>query len=163
MRRIFHDLDVDSHCCAGIAAGPADDLQDLGTAEPSMVQRQKVRVLLREVEAGNDRLGALIGRLIGEGAEFDGLMNSAQSLMTTLRQEAAALPAVAARLDAPGTPFRKTSPGAGEQVMLDDLFSRYTMERERDVHRKYLGGLGIAPPKTAAPVIAEADDGVLLF
>ncbi|WP_234685526.1 hypothetical protein [Bradyrhizobium monzae] len=45
-----------------------------GYEEPQILQA------LREVEAGNERLGTLMSRLVDEGAEFEGLMNSAQGL-----------------------------------------------------------------------------------
>jgi hypothetical protein len=117
---------------------------------------------LRDVEAGNDRLGALIGRLIGEGAEFEWLMNSALDVVVALRKEAAALPDVAMRLDLSGARGGKPTLAVAERAMLDDLFSRYTMEREREVHRRYLAEFGIAP-SMPAPASEPADDGVLLF
>jgi hypothetical protein len=49
--------------------------------------------------------------------------------------------------------------------MLDDLFARYTMERERDVHREFLQGLGLqssVATRRAEPAEA-ADDGIELF
>ena len=70
--------------------GDATQLADL---EPQILQA------LREVEAGNDRLGKLMSRLVEEGVEFEGLMNSAQDLMTALGESSATLPGVAARLD----------------------------------------------------------------
>jgi hypothetical protein len=51
-----------------------------------------VRSALCEVEAGNERLEQLIGRLIVEGAEFEGLMNSAQELLGEVGKGAATLP-----------------------------------------------------------------------
>ncbi len=54
------------------------DPTQLAKLEPHILQA------LREVEAGNERLGKLMSRLVDEGAEFEGLMNSAQGLMTTL-------------------------------------------------------------------------------
>lgn len=132
------------------------DSAQLGDLEPQVLHA------LREIEAGNERLGRLISRLIEEGAEFDGLMNAASQSMTTLGSGAGALPDVARRLEAAGHAATKTSLAAGEQALLDDLFPRYTMERERDVHRDFLRGYGITP--TAPVKAAEAeDDGVLLF
>lgn len=121
---------------------------------------------LREIEAGNERLSRLITRLIEEGAEFEGLMSAAAQSMTALGGGAGALPDVARRLDAAGPAASKTSLAAGDQAVLDDLFARYTMERERDVHRDFLHGFGIVlkmPVKAPASVSAEEDDGVLLF
>ena len=49
--------------------------------------------------------------------------------------------------------------------MLDDLFARYTMERERDVHREFLQKLGLASTAAARRIetVEAADDGIELF
>ncbi len=63
----------------------------------------------------------------------------------------------------------KIKTGRGDvsgQAVLDDLFARYTMVRERDVHRDFLRGFGITakmPARAPANVSVEEDDGVLLF
>ena len=142
----------------------ANDLRALRVhGDPAQLSQLEPQVLhaLREIEAGNERLGRLITRLIEEGAEFEGLMSSASQSMTGLGGSARALPDVGRRLDAAGT-AAKTSLAASDQAVLDDLFARYTMERERDVHRDFLRGFGIAP-KVAAKAAVEEDDGVLLF
>jgi len=136
-------------------------------SDPSQLAKLEPQVLeaLREIEAGNEHLGGLIGRLAGEGAEFESLMKSAAHLMTTLGQEAAALPGSANRLEAVGMMSQTPTLAAAEHAALDDLSKRYTMERERDVHRQLLRGLGLAPNVSAAPLAPahEDDDGVLLF
>ena len=50
-------------------------------------------------------------------------------------------------------------------MLLDDLFARYTMERERDVHRDFLQGLGLSSSAATRRVeaVAPADDGIELF
>ena len=50
-------------------------------------------------DQGGERLGNLMSRLVDEGAEFEGLMNSAQGLMNSLGESSATLPTVAARLE----------------------------------------------------------------
>jgi uncharacterized protein YukE len=134
------------------------DAAQLSQLEPQVLHA------LHEIEAGNERLGKLITRLIEEGAEFEGLMSSAAQSMTALGGSAGALPDVARRLDAAGA-AAKTSLAASDQAVLDDLLARYTMERERDVHRDFLRGFGVVPKTVAKPkeVSAEEDDGVLLF
>ncbi len=119
---------------------------------------------LREVEAGNGRLADLIGRLIAEGAEFESLMGSAQDLLGEVGKGAATLPRFVARLDAAVAATSRDRPAASDEAAFDALFARYTMERERDVHREFLHGLGLAS-KAAAPSDSntDADDGVLLF
>ncbi len=114
---------------------------------------------LREVEAG--RLSKLMNRLVNEGAEFEGLMNSAQSLMTTLGEGSATLLQVAARLDA----AQGAKPEMEYQAALDDLFAPYTMERERDVHREFLRRFGLVSATAARRIeVSEAvDDGIELF
>jgi hypothetical protein len=131
-----------------------DDPTQLAKLEPSILKA------LQEAEIGNERLARLMARLADEGAEFEALMNSARQLMEVLSEGAATLPAVAARLDAAGA-AEKVAPGPNENTVLDDLHARYTMERERDVHRGFLQRFGIVSKVVVQE--AEMDDGVLLF
>jgi len=135
------------------------DPTQLANLEPQILQA------LREVEAGNERLGKLMSRLVDEGAEFEGLMNSAQGLMATLGESSATLPAAAARLETASAGAQRPQPEAQDQAVLDDLFARYTMERERDVHREFLQTLGLASITTTRRVeaVEAADDGIELF
>ena len=135
------------------------DPTQLAQLEPQILQA------LREVEAGNDRLGKLMGRLVKEGAEFEELMNSAQGLMTTLGNGSAALAAVAGRLEAASGGTQKPRPQVQDEAILDDLFARYTMERERDVHRQFLQALGLTSAAITRRVEAleTEDDGIELF
>ncbi|SFJ16763.1 chemotaxis protein [Bradyrhizobium sp. cf659] len=135
------------------------DPTQLANLEPQILQA------LREVEAGNERLDKLMSRLVDEGAEFEGLMNSAQGLMTKLGESSATLPAVAARLETANAVARRPQPRAQDEAMLDDLFARYTMERERDVHREFLQTLGLASIAATRRVeaVETADDGIELF
>jgi hypothetical protein len=102
---------------------------------------------------------------VNEGADFEGLMNSAQGLMTTLGESSATLPAVAARLETASAGPQRPQPAVQDQAMLDGLFARYTMERERDVHREFLQALGLASIATTRRVeaVEAADDGIELF
>lgn len=135
------------------------DPTQLANLEPQILQA------LREVEAGNERLDKLMSRLVDEGAEFEGLMNSAQGLMNKLGESSATLPAVAARLETTSAVARRPQPIAQDEAMLDDLFARYTMERERDVHREFLQTLGLASIAATRRVeaVETADDGIELF
>lgn len=135
------------------------DPTQLANLEPQILQA------LREVEAGNERLDKLMSRLVDEGAEFEGLMNSAQGLMNKLGESSATLPAVAARLETVSAVARRPQPIAQDEAMLDDLFARYTMERERDVHREFLQTLGLASITATRRVeaVETADDGIELF
>jgi ABC-type transporter Mla subunit MlaD len=131
----------------------------LTNLEPQILQA------LREVETGNERLGKLMSRLVDEGAEFESLMNSAQGLMNELGESSANLPAVAARLETASAGARRPRLIAQDETMLDDLFARYTMEREREVHREFLQTLGLASIATTrrAEPVEPADDGIELF
>jgi hypothetical protein len=135
------------------------DPTQLAELEPQILQA------LREVEAGNERLGKLMSRLVDEGAEFEGLMNSAEGLMTRLGEGSATLPAVAARLETASAGAQRPQPQAQDEAMLDALFARYTMERERDVHREFLQTLGLASIAATrrVEVVEAADDGIELF
>ncbi len=144
----------------------ARDLKELRVhGDPSQLANLEPQVLeaLREVEAGNERLGKLMSRLVEEGAEFEGVMNSAESRMAALGQGCATLPIVASRIDTVGAGPQLPKPG--DEAVLDDLFARYTMEREREVHRELLGRLGLASAASARAVETQeaADDGIELF
>ncbi|UPK34004.1 chemotaxis protein [Bradyrhizobium sp. 186] len=144
----------------------ANELKELRVqGDPTQLAKLEPQILqaLREVEAGNERLGRLMSRLIDEGAEFEGLMNSAQGLMTTLGEGSAALPAVAARLETASAGVQRLQPH--DEAMLDDLFAHYTMARERDVHREFLQTLGLASIAATRRVeaVETADDGIELF
>lgn len=147
------------------SAGELKELRVQG--DPTQLAKLEPQILqaLREVEAGNERLGKLMSRLVDEGAEFEGLMNSAQGLMTTLGEGSAALPAVAARLETASAAAQQPRPQAQDEAVLDQLFARYTMERERDVHREFLQTFGLASIAAVRRVeaVETADDGIELF
>ena len=54
---------------------------------------------------------------------------------------------------------------AEDEAVLDGLFARYTMEREREVHREFLRKIGVTSVAAARPVETHeaADDGIELF
>ncbi|WP_158669825.1 chemotaxis protein [Bradyrhizobium guangdongense] len=147
------------------SAGELKELRVQG--DPTQLAKLEPQILqaLREVATGNERLGKLMSRLVDEGAEFERLMNSAQGLMTTLGESSAALPAVAARLETASAGTQKPRPQTQDEAMLDELFARYTMERERHVHREFLQTLGLASVAATRRVeaVAAADDGIELF
>jgi hypothetical protein len=118
---------------------------------------------LQDVETGNERLGRLMKRLVDTGAEFDGLMGSAQGLMAVLGDATATIPAVATRLEAANATRKQLSLTASDEMTLDDLLARYTMETERAVHREFLQRFGIVSNAMNQLQDDGADDGVLLF
>ncbi|PDT87383.1 chemotaxis protein [Bradyrhizobium sp. Y36] len=135
--------------------------------DPTQLAKLEPQILLalREVETGNERLGKLMSRLVNEGAEFERLMNSAQGLMATLGESSAALPEVATRLETASGGAQRLQPEMQDQAILDDLYARYTMERERDVHRDVMQALGLQSTAAARRVetVETADDGIELF
>lgn len=144
----------------------ADELKELRVqGDPTQLANLEPQILqaLREVEAGNERLGKLMSRLVDEGAEFEGLMNSAQGLMSSLGESSATLPTIAARLETASAGTHRPQPQ--DEALLDDLFARYTMERERDVHREFLQALGLSSRAAARRVegVEPANDGIELF
>ncbi|MGL9621393.1 chemotaxis protein [Bradyrhizobium sp. U531] len=145
----------------------ARELKELRVqGDPTQLANLEPQILLalREVEAGNERLGKLMSRLVNEGAEFERLMNSAEGSMTALGDSSAALPAVASRLESASA--ERLRPELQDQAVLDDLFARYTMERERDVHREVLQALrlvSIAATTRRVEAVESADDGIELF
>ncbi|MDA9479195.1 chemotaxis protein [Bradyrhizobium sp. CCBAU 65884] len=146
----------------------ANELKELRVqGDPTQLAKLEPQILqaLREVEAGNERLGKLMSRLVDEGAEFERLMNSAQGLMTRLGESSAALPAVATRLETASAGAQRLQPELQDQAILDDLFARYTMERERDVHREFLQAVGLKSIAATRRVeaVETADDGIELF
>ncbi len=146
----------------------ARELKELRVqGDPTQLAKLEPQILLalREVEAGNERLGKQMSRLVNEGAEFERLMNSAQGLMTTLGESSAALPAVATRLETATAGAQRLQLEVQDQAILDDLFARYTMERERDVHRDFLQTIGLESTAASRRVeaVETADDGIELF
>ena len=92
----------------------ANELRELRVqGDPTQLAKLEPQILqaLREVEAGNERLGKLMSRLVDEGAEFEGLMNSAQGLMSSLGESSATL---AYRRSAPGDRERGHASAAAE-------------------------------------------------
>jgi hypothetical protein len=118
---------------------------------------------LQDVETGNERLGRLMKRLVDTGAEFDGLMGSAKGLMAVLGDATATIPAVATRLEAENATRKQLPLTATDEMTLDDLLARYTMETERVVHREFLQRFGIVSNAMNQLQDDEADGGVLLF
>jgi hypothetical protein len=146
----------------------ANELRELRVCgNPTQLAKLEPSILhaLREIEAGNDRLGRLMSRLVHQGAEFEGLIGGAQRLMAALGEVAATLPAVAARLEASSAIMEKLSAAASsDEAALDGLFAQYTMEREREVHREVLQRFGLVSKSVAhQPEREDTDNGVLLF
>ncbi|CCE04307.1 conserved hypothetical protein [Bradyrhizobium sp. STM 3843] len=134
------------------------DAAELARLEPAVLNA------LQEAEAGNEQLVGLMTRLARESAAFDELLGRARDRITALDQASARLPGTAASIAAENVAPRQVTLLPADQSLLDELFARYTMEREREVHREVLQRLGLASAiPVSAPAVAEEDDGVLLF
>ncbi|WP_047308149.1 methyl-accepting chemotaxis protein [Rhodopseudomonas palustris] len=166
---IAHEMKVTADQMTGAASRLRPLLSEIGkvgddlrktreSSDPATLSGMEASILqtLQHVEAGNERLGGLIGRLIDEGAKFDAVMNGAREQMTSLESSASALPAVAKDLEQAGGDLGRTAVGPHDEAVLDELYARYTMERERDVHRRFLQQFGLAA-KQQAPVASDCD------
>lgn len=147
--------------------GAANSLRELRVdGDPTQLAKLEPSILnaLREIEAGNARLGRLIDRLVDEGASFEAVMNSALQTMQGLADGVAKLPSVAERLDTAGATAGKLRLEGGDSLALEKLHAGYTMERERQVHREFLQRAGLAGSVVVPEVeAAPEDDGVELF
>ena len=133
------------------------DTVELSRLEPAVLSA------LHEVETGNERLTGMMTRLAGESVAFDELLSLARARITALGETAACLPGLAAGIAAQESVPTAPALTAVDRMLLDELFARYTMEREREVHRDVLQRLGFASAVPAPAPAQEEDDGVLLF
>lgn len=65
----------------------ANDLKQLRVdGDPTQLAKLEPSILhaIREIEAGNEQLSRVMNRLVHGGAQFEGLMTGAQTLMTAL-------------------------------------------------------------------------------
>lgn len=142
----------------------SDELRNIrANSDPTVLTNMETVIMsaLHEVEGGNDRLEGLMFHLLKEGAEFDEVMAGAHDQMTALGAGVSALPNVARRLeDAVSRPPGSVALAADDEALLDALFARYTMERERQVHRSVLQRYGVV---TQEPVQAESDCDIEFF
>jgi ABC-type transporter Mla subunit MlaD len=145
----------------------ANGLKELrGRADPAQLARLEPSIgyALREIEAGNERLGSQMVQLAREGAEFENLMQSASALMTGLGEGLGKLKSVAATLDRGSDIADRVRLGARDEAMLEELYAKYTMKRERQVHDDLLRSLGLATkPRGPQAQKAAAEDEVEFF
>jgi methyl-accepting chemotaxis protein len=117
-----------------------------------------------DIEGGNDRLLQLMEHLACESSKFETLMTGARGVMSDLGQKFSALPRIASLLGEPGRSLDILSVDEGNdaQAAFDEVYMQYTMERERQIHRKVSSPFGIicAPPVETPK--ADAED-VLFF
>jgi hypothetical protein len=120
---------------------------------------------IREIELGNGQLGTLMSHLTEESAQFDGLMISAQAMMSALAEKSATLPRVAQRLQTidPNVRSLSASEAPGIGALFDDLHARYTMVSERKVHLAFSTRYGIVQQPMAAALQPEPESDDVLF
>jgi hypothetical protein len=141
---------------------PAVQLKNLRKDEQALqVAELEVSIVqaLGSIEGGNGRLARLMDNLTGESARFETLVVNAKGAMADLGVKFSTLVQVAARLEEP----RPISDAlSGEQAravdgLFDDLFVRYTMVKERDVHRRFAARYPFLSAKNqVAPAPADA-------
>jgi hypothetical protein len=120
---------------------PAVQLKNLRKDEQALqVAELEVSIVqaLGSIEGGNGRLARLMDNLTGESARFETLVVNAKGAMADLGVKFSTLVQVAARLEEP--PISQSLSGDQARAvdrLFDDLFVRYTMVKERDVHRRF--------------------------
>ena len=147
----------------------ANDLRDIRIeGDPSQLAELEPSILhaVGEIEVGNDRLTQWMTRLVNEGAQFEDLMTTAQTLLAALGEASATLPGIAARLESGGKTCGSLPPADvdGIGLVLDDLYAHYTMAGERDVHLRFLKRCGFAhKAETVEPQTDQAGSEDVLF
>jgi hypothetical protein len=126
---------------------------------------QSIAQAVGEIEGGNVRLLQLMEHLVRESVKFETLMTGAREVMSNLGQKFAALPGIAGILGEPGggldaLPLAEVDDA---QQLFDALYMHYTMERERQVHRKVSGPFGIICAEPKASEAPNADSEEVLF
>ena len=118
---------------------------------------------LQDIEAGNGQLGQLMTRLTRESAEFETLVTAASGGVRELGSKVSALSGIAVRLEALDPGIDVLSSGEARRLgeLSDDLYARYTMARERDIHLKYCDRFKLArKPMPSETSGAGAEDPI---
>jgi hypothetical protein len=148
----------------------ADRLKTLRLKEESLHVadlEQSIATTVEEIEGGNDRLVQLMEHLTRESVQFETLMAGARKVMSDLGVKFATLPGIAGLLEQAGSRSAAPTPGDADDAaaLFDELYMHYTMEIERDVHRKLSDRLGLvcAPSIAARQMPATNSEDVLFF
>jgi SepF-like predicted cell division protein (DUF552 family) len=147
----------------------ADRLKSLRAEEESLKVadlEDSITMAVTEIEAGNGRLAQLMSHLTRESAQFETLMTGARTVISELGGKFAALPDTASLLEE--SKHSLTTRSAGEVrdggKLFDELYRKYTMQTEREVHLGHSDRFGIArPPSTIGPDADKADSEEVLF
>jgi hypothetical protein len=147
----------------------ADRLKSLRSEEDTLDVADLERAIagaVEEIEGGNRRLVQTMEHLTRESAQFETVMTGAKKVMSGLAVKFAALPGIAGQLEQANRSLTALPSGDAAKVgeLLDELYAQYTMEMERDVHRKLSGRFGIScRPAVAALGVSGADAEDVLF
>ena len=147
----------------------ADRLKSLRAEEESLKMADlegSIATAVTEIEAGNGRLGELMGHLTRESAQFETLMTGATTVISELGGKFATLPRTAGLLEE--SKHRLTARSATDardgEKLFDELYRKYTMQTEREVHLAHADRFGIARPTSiVAPDTDKADSEDVLF
>jgi hypothetical protein len=126
-----------------------------------------IAMAVMEIEAGNGRLGQLMGHLTRESAQFETLMTGARTVISELGGKFATLPGTASLLEE--SKHRLTARSATDardgEKLFDELYRKYTMQTEREVHLAHADRFGIARPTSIVALDADSADSedVLFF
>jgi hypothetical protein len=145
----------------------ADRLKGLRSSEETLNVAElehSIAAAVEEVEGGNGRLVLQMDHLARESVQFESLMVRAGSAVSDLGARFAALSGTAGRLERMDLHRDTLSSSELDDVtgIFDELYAQYTMELERDVHRRLTARFGIKCQPAALATAADADD-VLFF
>jgi len=137
--------------------------QNLNVAE---TERSIVEAL-RQIESGNSRLGEMMAHLTRESTQFQLLVDDATRKMSDLGKNFSGLTSTVARLDAPIPTAHAFSSSDARlaNAAFDELYSKYTMAREREVHLRYCSRFSFlsAPTVQLSATSPENVEDVLFF
>jgi hypothetical protein len=120
---------------------------------------------LQDIETGNGQLGQLMAGLTRESAEFETLVSGAGGDMRGLGQKISALAGIAGRLEALNPRIDVLSADEARRLgeLSDELYSRYTMVRERDIHIKFCDRFKLACKPASEPANSNAGAEEVIF
>jgi hypothetical protein len=118
---------------------------------------------LRDLEAGNGRLGRLMEHLTSESASFETLVIGANTVMGGLGDKFATLSGIATRLEAPSPGIASSDEARGVGELFDDLYLQYTMVRERDIHVKCCDRFKLSCKPASEPVKSSTNSDDMIF
>jgi methyl-accepting chemotaxis protein len=146
----------------------ADRLKSLRSEEESLRIADLERSIagaVGEIEDGNGRLVDLMEHLTRESVLFETLMTDARKVMSDLGAKFATLPEIAGLLEGANRSPGIIPPDDADEIgaLFDELYMRYTMEREREVHLGQSDRFGLRKRPLATLNTPKADAEEVLF